>query len=151
MRSTRPARCRALIKMGARSARIRRFAQRYPRSKRAPEARFLAAWLEIRLGRANGEKQMERLVRGKSQVRRTMASLGGLGARLSRLRDAPLRPGGSLPLAVHQARQHLDGRGARLLLARTRLPAGTESGRRVLARPSRSSRFIGTPFWLLAG
>lgn len=47
----------------------RRFAQRYPRSKRAPEARFLAAWLEIRLGRSNGEKQMERLVRGKSQVR----------------------------------------------------------------------------------
>ncbi len=47
----------------------RRFAQRYPRSKRAPEARFLAAWLEIRLGRANGEKQMERLLRGKSQVR----------------------------------------------------------------------------------
>lgn len=47
----------------------RRFAQRYPRSKRAPEARFLAAWLEIRLGRSNGEKQMERLVRGKAQVR----------------------------------------------------------------------------------
>ena len=47
----------------------RRFAQRYPRSKRAPEARFLAAWLEIRLRRANGEKQMERLLRGKSQVR----------------------------------------------------------------------------------
>jgi soluble lytic murein transglycosylase len=47
----------------------RRFAQRYPRSKRAPEARFLAAWLEIRLGRANGERQMERLLRGKAQVR----------------------------------------------------------------------------------
>jgi len=47
----------------------RRFAQRYPRSTRAPEARFLAAWLEIRLGRTNGERQMERLVRGKSQVR----------------------------------------------------------------------------------
>ena len=47
----------------------RRFAQRYPRNKRAPEARFLAAWLEIRLGRTNGERQMERLVRGKSQVR----------------------------------------------------------------------------------
>jgi soluble lytic murein transglycosylase len=47
----------------------RRFAQRYPRNPRAPEARFLAAWLEIRLGRANGEKQMERLLRGKSQVR----------------------------------------------------------------------------------
>jgi soluble lytic murein transglycosylase len=47
----------------------RRFAQRYPRSRRAPEARFLAAWLEIRMGRANGEKQMERLVRGKAQVR----------------------------------------------------------------------------------
>jgi soluble lytic murein transglycosylase len=47
----------------------RRFAQRYPRSKRAPEARFLAAWLEIRLGRAGGEQHMERLVRGKSQVR----------------------------------------------------------------------------------
>ena len=47
----------------------RRFAQRYARNKRAPEARFLAAWLEIRLGRTNGQKQMERLVRGKSQVR----------------------------------------------------------------------------------
>lgn len=47
----------------------RRFAQRYPRSSRAPEARFLAAWLEIRLGRASGEKQMERLLRGKAQVR----------------------------------------------------------------------------------
>ena len=47
----------------------RRFAQQYPRSKRAPEARFLAAWLEIRLGRAQGEAQMERLLRGKSQVR----------------------------------------------------------------------------------
>jgi soluble lytic murein transglycosylase len=47
----------------------RRFAQRYPRNRRAPEARFLAAWLEIRLGRSNGERQMERLVRGKSQVR----------------------------------------------------------------------------------
>jgi len=46
----------------------RRFAQRYPRSKRADEARFLAAWLEIRLHRSGGEKQMERLVRGKSQV-----------------------------------------------------------------------------------
>jgi len=46
----------------------RRFAQRYPRSSRGPEARFLAAWLEIRLGRTNGEKQMERLLRGKSQV-----------------------------------------------------------------------------------
>ncbi|UCH29449.1 MAG: lytic transglycosylase domain-containing protein [Myxococcales bacterium] len=47
----------------------RRFAQRYPKNKRTPEARFLAAWLEIRLGRANGEKQMERLVRGRTQVR----------------------------------------------------------------------------------
>lgn len=47
----------------------RRFAHRYPRTKRAPEARFLAAWLEIRLGRPSGEKQMERLLRGKSQVR----------------------------------------------------------------------------------
>jgi soluble lytic murein transglycosylase-like protein/TolA-binding protein len=47
----------------------RRFAQRYPRSRRAPEARFLAAWLEMRLGRANGEKQMERLLRGKARVR----------------------------------------------------------------------------------
>ena len=46
----------------------RRFAQRYPHSKRAPEARFLAAWLEIRLGRPSGVKQMERLLRGKSQV-----------------------------------------------------------------------------------
>ncbi|NNE20062.1 MAG: transglycosylase SLT domain-containing protein [Myxococcales bacterium] len=47
----------------------RRFARRYPRHKRASEARFLAAWLEIRLGRASGEKQMERLVRGRYQVR----------------------------------------------------------------------------------
>ena len=47
----------------------RRFAQRYPHNRRAAEARFLAAWLEIRLGRSNGEKQMERLVRGKSPLR----------------------------------------------------------------------------------
>ena len=47
----------------------RRFAARYPKSKRAPEARFLAAWLEIRLGRSKGDTHMERLVRGKSQVR----------------------------------------------------------------------------------
>jgi len=47
----------------------RRFAQRYPRSNRASEARFLAAWLEIRVGRSSGEKQMEQLVVGKSQVR----------------------------------------------------------------------------------
>ena len=47
----------------------RRFARRFPRHKRAAEARFLAAWLEIRLGRPNGEKQMERLVRGSAQVR----------------------------------------------------------------------------------
>ncbi len=47
----------------------RRFALRYPKSKYASEARFLAAWLEIRLGRSNGERQMERLVRGKTQVR----------------------------------------------------------------------------------
>jgi soluble lytic murein transglycosylase len=46
----------------------RQFAQRYPRTKQAPEARFLAAWLEIRIGRASGEKKMEQLVRGKSQV-----------------------------------------------------------------------------------
>lgn len=46
----------------------RRFAKRYPRSRYTPEARFLAAWLEIRLGRASGVKQMERLVRGKQQV-----------------------------------------------------------------------------------
>lgn len=47
----------------------RQFAQRYPASRRAAEARFLAAWLEIRLGRPNGEKQMQRLVRGSTQVR----------------------------------------------------------------------------------
>jgi soluble lytic murein transglycosylase len=47
----------------------RRFVQRYPKDKRAPEARFLSAWLEIRLGRATGEQHMERLVRGRSQVR----------------------------------------------------------------------------------
>lgn len=47
----------------------RQFARRYPRSRRAAEARFLAAWLEIRLGRPNGEKQMHRLVRGSTQVR----------------------------------------------------------------------------------
>lgn len=47
----------------------RHFAQRYPRSRRADEARFLGAWLEMRLGRPNGEKQMERLIRGRTQVR----------------------------------------------------------------------------------
>lgn len=49
-------------------AAYRRFATKYPKSKRAAEARFLAAWLEIRLGRSNGERQMETLVRGRSQV-----------------------------------------------------------------------------------
>lgn len=61
----------------------RQLAQRHPRSKRAPEARFIAAWLEMRRGRANGEKQMERLVRGKSQApgRWRRAALWELGFR----------------------------------------------------------------------
>jgi len=61
----------------------RRFAARYSRSKRAPEARFLAAWLEIRLGRANGEQQMQRMVSGKTQVygRWRRAALWELGFR----------------------------------------------------------------------
>jgi soluble lytic murein transglycosylase len=56
-------------KDGRAIAAYRRFAKRYPKSRRAPQARFLAAWLEIRLGRAAGEKNMERLVRGPGQVR----------------------------------------------------------------------------------
>ncbi len=61
----------------------RRFAQRYPRSRYASQARFLAAWLEIRLRRASGAKQMERLVRGKRQVygRWRRAALWELGFR----------------------------------------------------------------------
>ena len=47
----------------------RRFAQRYPRSSLAPEARFLAAWLEIRMGRASGEQNMQRLLKGRHQLR----------------------------------------------------------------------------------
>ncbi len=47
----------------------RRFAQRHPRSSRAAQARFLAAWLEIRLGRPSGITQMAKLVRGRSRVR----------------------------------------------------------------------------------
>lgn len=47
----------------------RRFARRHPKSSRAPEARFLAAWLEIRMGRASGEQHMERLLKGKYQLR----------------------------------------------------------------------------------
>lgn len=47
----------------------RAFAKRYPRSRRAPEARFLAAWLEIRMGRKSGEAQMAKLLQGKNQVR----------------------------------------------------------------------------------
>ena len=47
----------------------RRFAVRYPRSKRAPEARFLAAWLEMRLGWSKGEAHMQQLVTGRKQVR----------------------------------------------------------------------------------
>lgn len=47
----------------------RRFAQRYPRSSRAPEARFLAAWLEIRMRRASGEQHMAQLLKGKYQLR----------------------------------------------------------------------------------
>ncbi len=47
----------------------RHFAQRHPRTNRAPEARFLAAWLEIRMGRASGEQHMKRLLEGKHQLR----------------------------------------------------------------------------------
>jgi len=47
----------------------RAFAKRYPRSRRAPEARFLAAWLEIRMNRPSGVAHMERLLRGRSAVR----------------------------------------------------------------------------------
>lgn len=66
----------------------RRFARSFPRHKRAAEARFLAAWLEIRLGRPNGEKQMERLVRGSAQVRGRWrrAALWELGFRAFEMR-----------------------------------------------------------------
>ena len=47
----------------------RAFARKYPRSNRAPEARFLAAWLEIRMRRANGVVRMERLLKGKYALR----------------------------------------------------------------------------------
>lgn len=47
----------------------RNFAKAHPRSSRAPEARFLAAWLEIRMRRASGETHMERLLKGKYQLR----------------------------------------------------------------------------------
>lgn len=47
----------------------RRFAARHPKSKRAAQARFLAAWLELRLGWSNAEAHMQQLVRGKNQVR----------------------------------------------------------------------------------
>ena len=47
----------------------RRLAQRHPTSSRAPEARFLAAWLEIRMGRATGTQAMGRLLKGKYQLR----------------------------------------------------------------------------------
>ena len=55
--------------MRARFARIGGSRRAIPRANGPPEARFLAAWLEIRLGRANGERQMERLVTGNDQVR----------------------------------------------------------------------------------
>ncbi|MBW2210067.1 MAG: hypothetical protein JRG67_03330 [Deltaproteobacteria bacterium] len=93
----------------------RRFAQRYPRSKRTPEARFLAAW------KANGTAAARKVRRARS-----MAPLGGLGARFSRVRNAPLRPGGPLPFSVQHTRHQLDGRGTWPLLARTLLPTGTE-------------------------
>lgn len=69
----------------------RRFAQQHPRSKRAPQARFLAAWLEIRLGRDSGEKHMERLVRGSRQVRGRWrrAALWELGFRAFETRRYP--------------------------------------------------------------
>ncbi len=47
----------------------RRFAASHPKSSRAAEARYLAAWLEIRLGRKSGEREMARLVQGPSRVR----------------------------------------------------------------------------------
>ena len=47
----------------------RNFAKKYPRSRRAPEARFLAAWLEIRMGRASGVTRMQQLLKGRNQLR----------------------------------------------------------------------------------
>ena len=47
----------------------RRFAQTYPQSTRAAEARFLASWLEIRLGRSVGERNMQRLLVGERALR----------------------------------------------------------------------------------
>jgi soluble lytic murein transglycosylase len=61
----------------------RRFAASHPKSSRAAEARYLAAWLEIRLGRKNGEREMARLVQGPSRVwgRWYRAALWQLGFR----------------------------------------------------------------------
>lgn len=50
-------------------AAYRAFARAHPRSTRAPEARFLAAWLEIRMGRAAGKANMARLLKGRSALR----------------------------------------------------------------------------------
>ena len=47
----------------------RAFAKRYPRSRRAPEARFLAAWLEIRMRRPSGVARMRSLLKGKHALR----------------------------------------------------------------------------------
>ena len=42
----------------------RRFARQHPRSRWAARAEFLAAWLEIRLGRFGGERRMEAFLEG---------------------------------------------------------------------------------------
>ncbi|MEM7435085.1 MAG: transglycosylase SLT domain-containing protein [Myxococcota bacterium] len=47
----------------------RAFAKRHPKSRRAPEARFLAAWLEMRMGRKSGRTHMAKLLQGRNQVR----------------------------------------------------------------------------------
>ncbi len=46
-------------------AAYRRFARRHRTHRRAPEAEFLAAWLELRLGRRRGENAMARFVRAR--------------------------------------------------------------------------------------
>lgn len=56
---------------------FRAFAERHPESRFATEARYQAAWLELRLGLPAGERSMRRFVDGRDALRaRTLARAG---------------------------------------------------------------------------
>jgi soluble lytic murein transglycosylase len=58
----------------------RRLVRRYPRHRRAQQAEYLAAWLELNDGRAVGERHMRRFLRGpRGRGRRAVSALWHLG------------------------------------------------------------------------